>query len=530
MDYGSGRWNGDRDRLDFEIENSQWRHLTATHRECSNRRCPQFQNCAFFKARAELEDADVIVANHDLVLSDLVLGGGAVLPPPEKLIYVFDEGHHLSDKALSHFKVELGIRAQRQWLKQAEKALSQLAGEGGIPHSMINAVQNAPQQVQDCLQHLTFVWPMIQEILEDKERFRFEQGKLPEELRQLLLNLKQPLQPVLQCLDRLNDALQKSLDPKGDGDFQLEVAENWQAPFGVLFSRAEQLFEGLNWLLAEDGDMPYARWLSVVSFGEESDIQLCVSPIRVADQLRKNLWWRCYGAVVTSATITALNSFNQIAAEAGIPQWANFQKVDSPFDYPSLGVVRVPPLQSDPKSEHYQDEINQWLKENINLSEGTLVLFSSRAQMQASNEVLYDGWRKELLVQGYMPKGEIVKRHQERIDSGKGGVIFGLASFAEGIDLPGKYVTHVVIVKIPFAVPDDPIQAATSEWLESRGRNAFMELTLPAASVRLVQAAGRLIRKEDDTGVISILDKRLVSHRYGRLLLDALPPFRRELH
>jgi ATP-dependent DNA helicase DinG len=157
-------------------------------------------------------------------------------------------------------------------------------------------------------------------------------------------------------------------------------------------------------------------------------------------------------------------------------------------------------------------------------------LFSSRAQMKACNDELYPLWRNELLVQGFLPKSEIVKRHQEKIDKGKGGVIFGLASFAEGIDLPGDYLTHVVIVKIPFAVPDDPLQAATSEWMESQGRNPFMELTLPAASVRLVQAAGRLIRKEDDVGVISILDKRIVSSRYGRLLLDALPPFKRELH
>jgi ATP-dependent DNA helicase DinG len=150
--------------------------------------------------------------------------------------------------------------------------------------------------------------------------------------------------------------------------------------------------------------------------------------------------------------------------------------------------------------------------------------------MKACNDELYPQWRDELLVQGFLPKSEIVRCHQTRIDEGKGGVIFGLASFAEGIDLPGDYLTHVVIVKIPFAVPDDPIQAATSEWMESQGRNPFMELTLPAASVRLVQAAGRLIRKEDDVGVISILDKRIVASRYGRLLLDALPPFKRQLY
>lgn len=529
--YGRGDWDGDKDRLGYEIDSSQWRHLTATHRECSNRRCEQFQNCAFYKARGELDSADIIIANHDLVLSDLVLGGGAVLPAPEKLIYVFDEGHHLADKALNHFKVEIGIRSQRQWLKQLEKALEQLISQGGIPNSLMHSIRSAPEQITECLQVLTYLWPMVQEMLGEQERSRFEFGQLPTELKELLQNLKAPLQPLLNCLDKLNEALQKSLDVKEEGEFERSVAESFQAPFGILFSRSETLWDGLIWLLAEEASdvTPYARWMAKAAYGEDWDIQLCVSPIRVAEQLRKNLWWRCYGAVVTSATLTALNSFNQIAIETGLPQWSNFQQVTSPFDYPNLGIIRVPQLQYDPKAEGYQEEINNWLKENINLREGSLVLFSSRAQMKACNDALYSEWRDELLVQGFLPKSEIVKKHQARIDKGDGGVIFGLASFAEGIDLPGKYLTHVVIVKIPFAVPDDPLQAATSEWMESQGKNPFMELTLPAASVRLVQAAGRLIRKEDDTGVISILDKRIVSSRYGRLLLDALPPFRREV-
>lgn len=529
--YGRGDWNGDKDRLGYEIEPSQWRHLTATHRECSNRRCEQFQNCAFYKARGEMDTADIIIANHDLVLSDLVLGGGAVLPPPEKLIYVFDEGHHLADKALNHFKVEIGVRSQRQWLKQLEKALEQLITQGGIPSSMMHSIRSAPEQIAECQQALTFLWPMVQEMLGEKERLRFEFGRVPDELKDLLQNLKAPLQPLLQCLDKLNEALQKSLDPKEEGEFERSVAEAFQAPIGILFSRSEILWDGLIWLLAEEAAdaTPYARWMSKTAYGEDWDIQLCVSPIRVAEQLRKSLWWRCYGAVVTSATLTALNTFNQIAIETGLPKWANFQQVVSPFDYPNNGTIRVPKLQHDPKAEGYQEEINNWLRDNINLKEGSLILFSSRAQMKACNDVLYPEWRDELLVQGFLPKSEIVKRHQEKIDKGKGGVIFGLASFAEGIDLPGDYLTHVVIVKIPFAVPDDPLQAATSEWMESQGRNPFMELTLPAASVRLVQAAGRLIRKEDDVGVISILDKRIVASRYGRLLLDALPPFKRQL-
>lgn len=527
--YGKGDWDGDRDRWPDEVENNQWSHLTATHRECSNRRCQHFDNCSFFKARKAMEDADIIVANHDLVLSDLSLGGGAVLPAPDKTIYVLDEGHHLADKALNHFRLEMAVRSTRKWLTQLEKGIEQFAAAAGIPHDMIAAFGQAPGQIRDIVQTISLVWPLVMEMLGEQDRLRFEFGQMPDNLRQLLVNIKEPLQPLVLCLDRLSEALQKSLDPKADGDFSLDVAESWQAPMGIMHARLEQLSEAVSWLAAEDkeGELPVARWLAKVPYGDDWDIRISASPISVAEQLRKNLWWRCYGAVLTSATLTALNSFNNLSFETGLPDWANYQRVPSPFNYPQLGELQTVNLNSDPKSEQFQQDVEQWLKDNVDSSQGTLVLFSSRAQLEATRDTFISDWYEHLLCQGFLPKAEIVRRHKQRIDDGQGNVIFGLASFAEGIDLPGDYVTHVVIVKIPFAVPDDPIQAATSEWLESRGRNPFMDLTLPAASVRLVQACGRLIRKEDDRGRVSILDKRLISHRYGKLLLDALPPLRR---
>lgn len=544
--YGKGEWDGDRDRWPDEIEHDQWSHLTATHRECSNRRCQHFDNCSFFKARSAMENADIIVANHDLVLSDLSLGGGAVLPAPDKTIYVLDEGHHLADKALNHFRLELGVRSTRKWLTQLEKGIEQFVGAAGIPHHMLRELGEAPGQIREIVQTMSLVWPLVMEMLGDQDRLRFEFGQMPDNLRQLLVNIKDPLQSLLLCLDKLTDALQKSLDPKADGDFSVDVAEGWQAPMGIMHARAEQMSEAISWLAAQEAqstqntaahntvtqenpqvELPVARWLSKVPYGDDWDIRISASPISVADQLRKNLWWRCYGAVVTSATLTALNSFNNLSFETGLPNWANYQRVQSPFNYPALGELQTVNLASDPKSEQFQQDIEAWLKDNVDLTKGTLVLFSSRAQLEATRDQFISDWYDQLLCQGFLPKAEIVRRHKKRIDEGEGSIIFGLASFAEGIDLPGEYVTHVVIVKIPFAVPDDPIQAATSEWLESRGRNPFMDLTLPAASVRLVQACGRLIRKEDDYGRVSILDKRLISHRYGQLLLDSLPPLKR---
>lgn len=528
-EYANGNWDGDRDRWPDDIGDEQWQHLSATHQECSSRLCANFKHCAFFKARLALDDADIIVANHDLVLSDLTLGGGVVLPPPEDTIYVFDEGHHLAEKALGHFHLEVGVRAQRQWLMQLEKGLEQFVKAGGIPSSLIHGMTNAPEHINALLEDINLLWPLLCELMSNEDKLRFEFGVVPDALRELLLNMKHPLQSLLVYLDSLVEVLQTSLDPKEDNEVNREVAESWLAPMSLMLKRADQLSQTLSWLSAQEaeGDIPIARWLVKVPYGDDVDIRMSACPISVSEQLRKNLWWRCYGAVITSATLTALNSFNNLSFSVGLPKWTHYQCVPSPFDYAKLGQLNAVNLASDPNSAHFQQDVEDWLTRNIDTRQGNLVLFSSRAQLEATRDALLTDWRDYLLCQGFLPKAEIVKRHRARIDTNEGSIIFGLASFAEGIDLPGKYVTHVVVVKIPFAVPDDPIQAATSEWMESRGRNPFMELTLPAASVRLVQACGRLIRTESDEGKVSILDNRLLKKRYGQQLLNALPPFAR---
>lgn len=138
-------------------------------------------------------------------------------------------------------------------------------------------------------------------------------------------------------------------------------------------------------------------------------------------------------------------------------------------------------------------------------------------------------WRDRVLCQDDYQKAQLLKYHRQRVDNGEGSLIFGLASFAEGVDLPGKYCTHVLIAKIPFAVPNDPIEMTLSEWIEQQGMNAFMTLAVPDAAFRLVQASGRLLRNETDTGQITLFDERLVNRRYGNAILDSLPPYRRDL-
>jgi ATP-dependent DNA helicase DinG len=187
-------------------------------------------------------------------------------------------------------------------------------------------------------------------------------------------------------------------------------------------------------------------------------------------------------------------------------------------------------MKTDPRqADEHTDEVAAMLPGLLEGVVGGLVLFASWRQMFRVTDQLPGEFMDKVMSQGTLGKAEIVSRHKEKIDGGESSIIFGLASFAEGIDLPGQYCDHVVVVKIPFAVPDDPVGATLSEWIEAKGGNSFQEIMIPDAALRMVQACGRLLRTETDTGTISILDRRLVTQRYGSLLLDALPPFRREI-
>ncbi|MDC6458822.1 helicase C-terminal domain-containing protein [Luminiphilus sp.] len=228
---------------------------------------------------------------------------------------------------------------------------------------------------------------------------------------------------------------------------------------------------------------------------------------------------------MTSATLTALGSFDHLMQQSGLPADTKLARVESPFDA-SLGRFVVPSMTSDPSTPAaHTAELVELLPDLLACSQGTLVLFSSKRQLQEVVDELGPRFESELLIQGVMSKAEILDAHRHRIDSGKSSTIFGLASFAEGVDLPGDYCGHVIIAKLPFSAPDDPIDAAHAELLESAGQNPFMVLTVPSAALRLLQACGRLLRTETDSGVITLLDRRIVTKRYGRAILDTLPRY-----
>ena len=537
--YGKGDWEGDRDTWPVSIDDSHWRQLTVDHRQCTGRRCGHFGACAFFRSRRELENADVIVANHDLVLADLALGGGAILPDPADCIFVFDEGHHLPDKALSHFAHRFAVHGCLRWLKTLKTSLTDLHQGLAVQPTIARLLAGLPELLHGLEPALGDVFSMGHQLagrengLADEEashQQRFEKGQVPEVLREQSQQLLVMFATLSRSLESISDILRESLDPDKQTGLDREQAEAWLPLMALLHGRA--LEAHALWQAFSEQDAPNAppsaRWLTLSRVAGEPEIEFSASPVSAAHTLAKHLWGRCHGAVVTSATLTALGRFERLQERAGLANRYRYQALPSPFDYDNA-VLRVPAEAADPGDREAHERAIVNFVSQLGEEEAVLVLFSSRAQLRAVEKALPVAAKERILAQDALPKRELIERHRAAIDSGKGSVIFGLASFAEGIDLPGDYLTHVVITRLPFAVPDDPVGATLAEWIESQGGNPFMRISVPDASIKLVQACGRLIRKESDRGVITLLDRRVITRRYGQALLDALPPFKRDI-
>jgi ATP-dependent DNA helicase DinG len=243
------------------------------------------------------------------------------------------------------------------------------------------------------------------------------------------------------------------------------------------------------------------------------------------------LWHRASAVVLTSATLTSCGSFQLFLQQTGLSRLSATQRlqVSSPFDYPNRAKLVIPLMKTNPKdSPSHTEEVIERLP-MLAKTVGTLVLFASGRQMREVHSRLPETIKRIVLMQGTLPKMEIITRHRATVDSGKHSIIFGLASFAEGVDLPGEYCTHVIIAKLPFAQPNNPLEEARREWVEAQGKSAFIEITVPETGVRLAQAVGRLLRTDQDYGTVTILDRRLATSHWGVMLLRGLPPFSTEI-
>ena len=529
--FSQGQWDGEVDSWSEGLSSTAWSGVTTDHRGCSNNRCSFFKQCPFFRARANLEDSDVIVANHDLVLADLALGGGAVLPEPEDCIYILDEAHHIAEKTQNHFSSNARINGTIQWLDNVNKALGSVTTRFGQPVSLTSLATGAAAETDALSSHLYALSDGLNTLPfeskdDDREVYRFPQGDIPGTLMDLAMAALPSLGKLCDILEQAHEQLQEAVAGNSDWANAYE-AEDWLVPIGQLQSRAlatRALFE--DYALGAGRPRRYARWLNRTPY----DVEMVSAPIEPGNILQEVLWDRCYGALCTSATITALGRFDRFIERVGLDPSVSTMVIQSPFNYPEVATFHVPPMRSDPRDfDAHTEEVTALIPKLLQRHVSALVLFTSWRQINAVIGGLDKALAEELLVQGEGSKQALLAEHRRRVDDGQPSYLFGVASFSEGLDLPGDYCRHVVIVKLPFSVPDDPVDQAIAEWAEAQGRNPFYEISVPDASLKLVQACGRLIRSESDYGTISMLDKRIVTQRYGKALIESLPPFRLDL-
>lgn len=524
----SGLWDGDRDSLPEPPDARDWSLVAAERHTCTVRHCPKFRGCSYYEARLRLADATVIVANHDLVLASL---GMKTLPDLDKCLVVFDEGHHLPAVALDQFGNHMDLSNLR-WLDRLPKTLQDVAGKLLLP--LGDDVQTAASQLKSSLTSLArmgldLVWAHTGRNARGEGQdgtFRLAQGVLPvpwEEPVSEVWALARTLTKAWETLGSQIKAIAKD-DPS-----QAAACAVHYAQLGALAPRLNSVLATAQ-LLLEHGEQPLAKWLEVDSASGYLTVTAHACPIVPGDLLRQFLWTQVRGAVVTSASLTSCGSFDYFLREAGLSNKAcvHTLEVASPFDYARQGTLTVRPTQADPKQApaYTSEMVAQLMRDIESVPHGALVLFTSRAQMQTAVDAIPGHLLDMVQVQGRQPRTRLLAVHAERIKAGLPSVLFGLQSFGEGLDLPGKLCETVFIAKLPFAPPTAPVDEARAEWLRNLGRDPFQELVIPATGVKLLQWTGRAIRTEDDVAHVVCYDKRLTNQAYGRRMLAGLPPYR----
>lgn len=524
------KWDGDRDSWPKPIKDEIWQLIVSDKHSC-NSSMPAHRDCPFQKARSELDKADVVIANHSLVMADADLGGGVILPEPENTIYVFDEAHHLPHVARDHSSAAASLKGAASWLERLNQSVTKFAGMAD--EKRVSRFRNELQDsVQQLIPSLSQLATRFDPAHFEENIYRFENGELPSWLEEEAKELKKLSQKGAQAVAKIADLISERVK---DGELSNRLAEPALAELGFYIQRMDNLAQVWH-LMAEptrEKGAPLARWLEV-NKEREGDFVVNVSPLEVGWQLDQQLWSRCVGAVLVSATMRALNSFSFFCRQAGISEKAEdgvrYLALASPFDYQNQAELFVPKMKYEPQAPQYTDYLIDILPNLIEENKANLVLFSSYWQMNQVSEALSThfvkrGWA--LQVQGQESRSEILKKHKTLVQCQKTSVLFGTGSFSEGLDLPGELLENLIITKIPFAVPTSPVEQAHAEYIENRGGNPFMQITVPEASKKMIQSVGRLLRKERDSGRVVILDRRIVTKRYGKALLDSLPPFKR---
>jgi len=467
-------------------DSSLWPFVSSTTDNCLGAGCPRFEDCFVAKARNKAQDADVVVVNHHLLFADMAIkqsGFGEVLPGAS--VFIVDEAHQAPEVASQFFSSTFSARQVNDLRRDVLAEAGKISG----------GLATVKEPVQKCLQALKELSAEMAEHL--PERGSWQQMVERSEIRQGMQVLDQAiadLAPALEALDGSSRGMDACITRRSELQFLMD-----------------RLDAG-----SQSGEV---RWFERRGRG----FALHITPLDVSSMFstyraQLNATW-----VFTSATLSVNGEFDHFTRLMGL-QDADCLGLESPFDYPNNALMWFPGALPEPRDPEYLSVLLEQVLPVLEASKGrAFLLFTSHRALQKTADMLSGHADFPLFVQGEAPRSLLL----EKFRASGNGVLLGTASFWSGVDVIGEALSLVVIDKLPFAAPDDPVMEARSEVLRQEGGNAFMQLYLPQAVIALKQGAGRLIRDVNDRGVLVLCDPRLRTKGYGAAFLDSLPPMKR---
>ncbi|MGA7180622.1 MAG: ATP-dependent DNA helicase [Thiobacillaceae bacterium] len=467
-----------------------WQKAVSSRESCLGGDCPQYKTCFVMEARKQALEAELVVVNHHLFFADLWLKdeGVSELLPASNMV-ILDEAHQLEDTATVFFGETFSTGPCVELAQDAERAARAHAGDSPELVQLCNALEKAARDVRLVFPSMPLKRPR-DEVLEQAG-----------------------LGDALAALDGALNTLANALEQQAERAQELAKCRSRTIELQAMLARWK-----------DEDSVDQVRWLETT----QRAVLLHSTPLSVAELFGRQVKDDARAWVLTSATLSVGGDFSHLLSRLGL-EGAETLAVDSPFDYPRQGVLYVPENLPEPNRPEHTDAVVDAALPVIEASGGrTFLLFTSfraleRARARIEAAFKQRGWDFPLLIQGDAPKNKLL----DAFRAAGNGVLLGAYSFWEGVDVPGDALSVVVIDKLPFAPPDDPVIAARIRHVEASGGNGFMEFQLPAAAIALKQGAGRLIRTETDRGVLMLCDPRLVTKAYGKRLLASLPPMTR---
>jgi ATP-dependent DNA helicase DinG len=469
-----------------------WRHLDARRETCSGQKCPNFEACFVTKVRQLALESDIVIVNHHLFFADLSLRQGdfgAVLP--DYAILVFDEAHEIEDVSTQYFGVMFSNYRMEELVRDAHKALVETGTDSAFLSGQLTKLAERSGEFFSCFQ---------------RKEGRFS-------LQWLGTGLAVRRGPS-EC-DNLSDAYRALRIQLNAVRGSLATLPVQSEKLEAMMRRTRELEEALEQILESDS-RDHVYWCEIRGRG----IFLWASPINIAPLMKERLFSQVDCAVLTSATLSTGANFSFIKSRLGLED-AEELIVPSHFDFTRQAILYVPRDIPEPREAGWASHASRELKSILDASDGrAFILFTSYAQMLQVYESLRYEVRFPLMMQGEKSKAGLLEAFRNTPHA----VLFATSSFWQGVDVQGDQLSCVVIDKLPFSVPSDPVVAARIAQINESGGNPFYQYQIPTATILLKQGMGRLIRSKTDRGILVLLDKRVLTKSYGKAFLQSLPP------